>query len=571
MGELDQIISVARGEEEADLLLRNTRLVNVLSGEIHETDVAVAGSRVVGLGQYEAKEVMDLQGSYLCPGFIDGHVHIESSMLRVPEFARVVVPHGTTTVVADPHEIANVLGLDGILYMMESSRDSPLEVYFMLPSCVPSTELETAGSRLMSYDLSPLLREDWVVGVAEMMNYPGVLDRNGDVLARIAMAGGKRVDGHAPRLSGKDLNAYIAAGITSDHESSSLEEAREKLQRGMYVMIREGSVAKNMEALLQLVTPENARRCMLVSDDNDPAELLEQGHMDHIVRKAIGLGLKPVLAIQMATINAAEYFGLRDLGAIAPGYRADMVVLDDFDSFQVDKVFRGGRLVSEKGEMLDMGGERRPVPLRGTVNVAWIELEHFRIKAEGTRARVIELTPNQLVTKQSVEVVRTEDGLAVADVERDILKLAVIERHMASGNTGLGFVRGFGLKRGALASSVSHDSHNIIVVGTNDEDMMTAAVQIVKMQGGLVVAADGKVLATVHLPIAGLMSEKSARDVVNDMEGINKAARELGCTVPSPFMAMSFLALPVIPQLKLTDKGLVDVNKFGFVPLFVDG
>ncbi|HUW95191.1 MAG TPA: adenine deaminase [Anaerolineae bacterium] len=570
MGELDRIIRVARGEEEAELLLKNARLVNVLSGEIHETDVAVASNRVVGLGEYEAKEVLDLQGSYLCPGFIDGHVHIESSMLRIPEFARVVVPHGTTTVVADPHEIANILGLDGILYMMESSKGSPLEVYFMLPSCVPSTELETAGSRLMSYDLSPLLREDWVVGVAEMMNYPGVLDRNGDVLARIAIAGGKRVDGHAPRLSGKDLNAYIAAGIASDHESSSLEEAREKLQLGMYVMIREGSVARNMEALLELVTPENARRCMFVSDDNDPAQLLEHGHMDHIVGKAIGLGLEPVLAIQMATINAAEYFGLRNLGAIAPGYRADMVVFDDFDNFRIDKVFRGGRLVSEFGEMLDMGGERRPVPLRGTVNVSWIELEHFRIQAEGTRARVIELTPKQLVTRQVVHPVKTVDGVAVADVERDMLKLAVIERHLASGNTGLGFVKGFGLKRGALASSVAHDSHNIIVVGTNDEDMMTAAVQIVKMQGGLVVAADGEVLATVRLPIAGLMSEKSAKEVSVEMQDIEQAARDVGCTVSTPFMAMSFLALPVIPRLRLTDKGLVDVKKFGFVPLFVD-
>jgi len=570
VGELDRIIRVARGEEEAELLLKNARLVNVLSGEIHETDIAVASNRVVGLGEYEAKEVLDLQGSYLCPGLIDGHVHIESSMLRIPEFARVVVPHGTTTVVADPHEIANILGLDGILYMRESSKGSPLEVYFMLPSCVPSTELETAGSRLMSYDLSPLLREDWVVGVAEMMNYPGVLDRNGDVLARIAMAGGKRVDGHAPRLSGKDLNAYIAAGIASDHESSSLEEAREKLQRGMYVMIREGSVARNMEALLELVTPKNARRCMLVSDDNDPAQLLEHGHMDHIVRKAIGLGLEPVLAIQMATINAAEYFGLRDLGAVAPGYRADMVVFDDFDSFRIEKVFRGGRLVSESGEMLDMGGERRPVPLRGTVNVSWIELEHFRIQAEGTKARVIELTPNQLVTRQVVHPVKTVDGAAVADVERDILKLAVIERHLASGNTGLGFVKGFGLKRGALASSVAHDSHNIIVVGTNDEDMTTAAVQIVKMQGGLVAVAEGEVLATVPLPIAGLMSEKSAKELRVEVENIEKAARDAGCTVSTPFMAMSFLALPVIPRLKLTDKGLVDVKKFGFVPLFVD-
>lgn len=569
MAGLDRIIKVARGEEEAELLLKNARLVNVLSGEIHPADVAIAETQVVGIGAYDAKEVVDLEGAYLCPGLIDGHVHIESSMLRIPEFARVVVPRGTTTVVADPHEIANVLGLDGILYMMESSKGSPLVVYFMLPSCVPSSELETAGSRLMSYDMSPLLREDWVVGVAEMMNYPGVLARNEDVLARIAIADGKRVDGHAPRLTGKDLNAYIAAGIASDHESSTLEEAREKLQRGMYVMIREGSVAKNMEELLPLVTPENARRCMLVSDDNGPAQLLEYGHMDHIVRKAIRLGLKPVLAIQMATVNAAEYFGLHGVGAVGPGYRADLVVFEDFESFEIKKVYRGGRLVAEDGEMLAMGGESRPVPLRGTVNVAWIELEHFHIRAEGSRARVIELTQDQLVTEQGVHEVKTSDGLAVADVERDILKLAVIERHLASGNTGLGFVKGFELKRGALASSVAHDSHNIIVVGTNDQDMMTAAVQIVKMQGGLVVAADGQVLATVPLPIAGLMSDRSAWEVRAEMEGAEEAARDIGCILPTPFMAMSFLALPVIPALKLTDKGLVDVESFALVPLFV--
>ena len=566
-----RIIRVARGEEEAELLLKNARLVNVLSGEVHEADVAVADTRVVGLGSYEAREVVDLEGAYLCPGLIDGHVHVESTMLRIPELARVVVPRGTTTVVADPHEIANVLGLDGILYMMESSKGSPLGVYFMLPSCVPSSELETAGSRLMSYDLSPLLNEEWVVGIAEMMNYPAVLSGNEDILERIAIADRKRVDGHAPRVTGKDLNAYIAAGIASDHESSSLEEAKEKLERGMYVMIREGSVAKNMEELLPLVTPENSRRCMLVSDDNDPADLLEYGHMDHIVRKAIRLGLKPVLAIQMATINPAEYFRLRGVGAVAPGYRADMVVFDDLDSIEIKKVFRGGRLVAENGEMLDMGGERRPVALRGTVNVAWIELEHFRIEAKGTRARVIELTRDQLVTKQAVHEVEIVDGLAEADVERDILKLAVIERHLASGNTGLGFVKGFGLKRGALASSVAHDSHNIIVVGTNDVDMMTAAVQIVKMQGGLVVAAGGEILATVPLPIAGLMSEKSAKEVSVELEYVNNAARDLGCTVPSPFMTMSFLSLPVIPTLKLTDKGLVDGEKFALVPLFVDG
>lgn len=565
---LHRIIKVARGEEEADLLLKNARLINVLSGEVHEADVAVADTRVAGLGDYRAKEVLDLQGAYLGPGLIDGHVHIESSMLRIPEFARVVVPHGTTTVIADPHEIANVLGLDGIKYMMESSKDNPLGVYFMLSSCVPASPLETAGSRLMSYDLSPLLGEEWVVGIAEVMNYPGVLLRNEDMLEKIRIGGHKRVDGHAPHLSGRDLNAYIAAGIMSDHESSSFEEAREKLQRGMYIMIREGSVAKNMEALLPLVTPENARRCMFVSDDDDPADLLDHGHMDRIVRKAIGLGLNPVLAIQMATINTAEYFALRDLGAIAPGYRADMVIFDDFESFEIRKVFRGGRLVAENGRMLPMDIKRPEVPLRGTVNVAWIELEHFRIKAKGRQAKIIGLTPNQLVTKQLVEEVKTVNGLTVADVERDILKLAVIERHLASGNTGLGFVKGFGLKRGALASSVAHDSHNLIVVGTNDLDMMTAAVEIVKMQGGLVAAAEGKVLATLRLPIAGLMSDKSAEEVRAKMNNLEQIAQDLGCTVSTPFMAMSFLALPVIPSLKLTDKGLVDVKKFEFVPLF---
>ncbi len=565
--ELSKIIKYARGEEEVDLLIKNVRLVNVLSGEIYLTNVAVARTRIVGFGEYRAKEVLDADGCYLCPGFIDGHVHIESSMLTIPEFARVVVPHGTTAVVIDPHEIANVLGLDGIRYMLESSKYNPLSVYVMIPSCVPATDMETSGSQLASYDIAPLFSNPWVIGLAEMMNYPGVIFGDGEVLAKIASARGHPIDGHAPGLTGKDLAAYIAAGIGSDHECTTIEEAREKLRLGMYVMIREGSTAKNLRDLLPLVTPANARRMMFVTDDRHPGDLIKEGHIDHIIRLAIDQGLDPVLAIQMATLNPAEYFGLKDLGAIAVGRQADMVLFDNFKDFRILKVWRAGTLVAEDGKVIPWERPQRSIPLRSSMNIKWEGVD-FRIPAQSSRVRVIEIIPGQIVTRKLVTEARIVDGYAVSDVERDILKIAVIERHTASGNMGKGFVKGFGLKRGAIASSVAHDSHNIVVVGTNDEDMFRAVKEIEAMKGGLVAVADGQVLARLPLPVAGLMSEKSAYEVQAELEELLEATKSLGCVLEEPFMALSFLALPVIPELKLTDKGLVDVTEFRFVSLF---
>jgi adenine deaminase len=565
--ELASLLAAARGDEPADLLLKNARVVNVFTAEIHAADVGIAGGRVLGFGAYEAREVVELDGRLLCPGFLDAHVHLESSMVRPAEFARAVVPHGTTGVVCDPHEIANVLGLDGVRYMLSASEGLPLHVYVMAPSCVPATHMETAGAELDAADIEGLLGHERVIGLAEMMNYPGVIYRDPAVLDKLRAAGDRPIDGHAPGLSDLDLNAYAAAGVGSDHESTGFEEAREKLRRGMHAMIREGTTARNLAALLPLVTPANARFCSFCTDDRHPDTLLSEGHIDDVVRKAIAAGLDPILAMQMATINTARYFRLRDVGAIAPGYRADLLVLDDLDAVEVSRVYFGGTLVAEGGRFLPEAADLPRVPIQPAVHVD-VDSLHFTIPAGEGAARVIGVIPEQVVTEDRRLVPATNDGCIVPDLGRDLLKIAVVERHRGTGNVGLGLVQGIGLKRGAIASSVAHDAHNIVVVGTSDAEMRAAVAAVAEMGGGQVVVAGEQVVAACPLPIAGLMSDRPLAEVRDQVEALTKAAHELGSSLPDPLMTMSFLALPVIPVLKLTDLGLVDVGRFEIVPLF---
>ena len=570
MAGLGDVIKVARGEAPCDLVLKGGTIVNVLSGEMYAADVGVFDGITVGVGEYKGREEVDVKGKYLSPGFIDGHVHIESSMVEVREFARAVVPLGTTSVIIDPHEIANVFGLEGIQYMLKSSKFNPLNVFLMLPSCVPATEFETSGSALKGFDLYPLLAEKWVLGIGEVMNYPGVLQQDQDVLDKITMSHEKRVDGHAPGLAGKDLCAYVAAGVRSDHEGTTVEEVREKLRLGMHIMIREGSLTKNLKDLLPLITPYNISRCLFVTDDRHPKDILEEGHVDYMVRTAIEFGIDPVSAIRLATINTADYFKLDKLGAIAPGFAADILVLDSLEEVRVGKVYKRGELVAEDGELLALPVEIPKIPLRGSVNLKFLTLEDFRIPAKGKKVRAIELVPQQILTNAFIAPAKVVDGFAESDPDNDIVKVVVVERHHASDNIGRGFLKGFGLKRGAIASSVSHDSHNIVVAGANDADMLEAVIEIARMKGGLAIVADGKVLGRLPLPIAGLMSDQPMTKVRDDLEELGEVAAGLGVQVKDPFMALSFISLPVVPELKLTDLGLFDVKTFKFVDVFVD-
>ncbi|MGY4707443.1 adenine deaminase [Candidatus Bipolaricaulota sp. J31] len=564
----ERAFAAAKGEKPADLLFVNARIVDVLSGEIRRGELAVAGGYVVGFGAREARRVMDLEGKYVVPGFIDAHVHIESSQVSPAEFARAVLPHGTTCVVADPHEIANVLGLRGIEYMLRATEGLPLRVFLMAPSCVPASPLENSGTVLSADDVREVLSWERVLGLGEMMNFPGVLAYDPEVWGKLAAAKGRPIDGHAPGLSGPGLWAYALAGPRTDHECTTLEEAREKLRAGMHILIREGTTARNLAALIPLLTASTAPFVHFCTDDRHPETLITEGHMDDVLRKAIAGGADPVVTIAAATIHAARCFGIPDLGALAPGFRADLLVLADLEGMEVERVYVDGRLVAEGGRCVAEIPEVEVADVKGTV-VVELDRISFTIPARPGKARVIGVLPGQVVTEELILEPKVSGGEVVADTERDILKLAVVERHRGTGNVGLGLVRGFGLKRGALASTVAHDSHNLIVVGANDADMHAAVAELVRLGGGQVAVVDGEVLAELPLPIAGLMSELPLEEVARRGRELIEAARELGCTLPDPFMALSFLALPVIPVLKLTDLGLVDVGRFQVVSLFV--
>jgi len=560
---MNSLLHAARGEAPVDLLVRNCQVVNVLSGEVHPGSVGVKNGVIVGLGKYKALEVVDACGRYLCPGLIEGHIHIESTLLDPVHFAQVAAAHGTAVVVCDPHELANVLGLDGIRWLLEITRNLPLDIRCMMPSCVPATHLETAGAAISAHDIADMFKEypERILGLAEMMNYPGVLFQDPQVMGKLHAAGGRPVDGHAPGLSGFDLNAYILAGPGSDHESCHLEEAREKLRSGMHVMIREGSSEKNLFDLLPLVNEFNSQNCSLVTDDRHCDDLLRDGHLDYTIRLAVSRGLPPLRAIQMATINTARYFGLRRRGAVAPGYRADFLLLDDLETFSISEVYLDGRPIASAS----WRAASTEHAVTGSVRLGEIKPSCLRIPAppDGKKVRVIRTVPGQIVTEMDMVDPRVQDGLVMADPENDVAKLAVFERHHGSGGVGLGLVRGLGLRAGAIASTVAHDSHNLIVAGVSDSDMLLAVRALAECGGGFVCVRDGWVLDLVALPLAGLMSDQEPETVANSLDQLNASARSLGCPENiNPFMQLSFLSLPVIPCLRLTDKGLVDVEAF---------
>ena len=563
-------VAIARGDEPADLVLKGGSVLSVFTGEVFAADVAIADGHIVGVGVYDSPESYDVRGKVLVPGFIDGHCHIESSKLNVDQFARAVLRNGTTSVVVDPHEMANVLGTAGVDYMLSASKGLPLGVYVMMPSCVPASPFESPAQPLEACDFAELLKRQRVVGIAEMMNFPAAIAGQPEVMSKMAMTEYAHIDGHAPGVRGNALNAYLVSGPSSDHECTSLDEALEKKRLGMWIMMREASMIRNLVDLLPLVTQYGTDNCMFVTDDREATTLLKEGHINSMVRTAVEHGIPPADAVKLASLNVARYHGLRGLGAIAPGYVADILVLPDLAMFVPDAVFRHGRLAAIDGEVLPFEAVSIPLSVTATVHVRSVSAADFEIPDEGYDCvRVVELVPNQVVTKAAIDHPTRRDGSLVSDADKDLLKLAVLERHHASGRIGLGFVRGFGLLQGAFGSTVAHDAHNIVVVGASDEDMATCVQELARMGGGLAAVRNGKVVGELALEIAGLMSTKTAEEVAGALDKLEEVLRGMGVKVATPFMYLGFLALSVIPELRVTDLGIVDVRRFELVPLGV--
>jgi len=568
---LSNIVDVARRRKSADVIIKNAKIINVFNETVEDGNIAIAEGVIAGIGGYtEGDTIIDVEGAFVAPSFIDSHMHIESTMLIPTEFAKAVVPLGTTTAVVDPHEIANVAGIPGIQFMINASKSLPMDIYFMLSSCVPATNLETSGATLYAEDLAVLKNHEKVLGLAEMMNYPGVINKDPEVLDKIVLFRDGIIDGHSPTLSGYDLNAYLAAGILADHECTTKEEAMEKLSKGMWIMMREGSVTRDLLNLLPLLNDRTKHRILLCTDDKHPEDLILEGHINFAIRLLVENGVPLPVAVRLATLNPAQFFGFRRKGGVAPGYAGDLVVFEHLNKMNL--VFKDGVVVAKDGmPLFDVEEPQHDDAVKNTINLKTATFEKLKIANKGKKVRVIGLRHDSIVTDELIMVPKVEDGYVVSDVKNDIIKIAVFERHRATGKVAVGFIHGLGLKRGAFATSIAHDAHNIIVAGENDKDMLLSVSQLEAMGGGIAIAKDGVVLDYLPLPYGGLMTNRSVHEVAEILERLHKCAHnELGVTYPDPFMALAFMHLEVIPKLKMTDSGLVDVNKFEFVDLFVE-
>lgn len=573
--QLKKLIATAGGRRKADLVIKNCKIVDVFAGKIIKGDIAVSDGQIAGIGKYDGEKIVDAQGRYALPGLIDSHIHIESSYVSPEELGRLVVPHGTGTIIADPHEIVNVCGIQGLDYMMAAAENTALDIKFMLPSCVPATPFEHAGDTIDAKKMEePITREN-ILGLGEFMNYPGIINLDDDSMDKLMVAkrAGKLIDGHSPGVKGYDLAAYASARIQGDHECATVEDMEERISLGMYVLLRQGSACHDLRKLVKGVTPENSRRCLLCSDDRQPKTISEEGHIDNHLRMCVEEGLDPITAIRMATLNAAECFRLYDRGAIAPGYRADVVLVDDLTAFRVNKVWLNGELVAEDGKYLPEFRRQSIDAVQSSVHLKDFSKEKFRVALKSNRVHTVEILPGGVVTKKSVDTVKLDqNGEFVFDPEKDIVKMAVVERHKMTGNVACGFLKGYGIKRGAVALSVAHDSHNIIVTGVNDDEMEFAVRELEKMGGGIILVNDCKVVESMPMPIAGLMSDRSGEWVDEKLTALHeKAYSALGISgAVEPLMTLCFMSLPVIPEVKLTDIGLFDVTSFSFIPLEAD-